>query len=101
MITVLKKFEEIKKRANEFILERYPKDSIIIQIGSATCEIASGSNIIFDEFKKQIKASKRKDILLKSVGCTGRCSMEPIVSIFIPGKKLEVYKNVDKQCLSL
>jgi len=94
---ILKQFEEIKKKANDFILERYPEDCVIIQVGSATCEIAAGSNVIFNEFKKHIKASGRKNILLKHVGCTGRCSMEPIVSIFVPGKKLVVYKNVDSK----
>ncbi len=95
MGAILKKFEEIKKRANEFILEKYPKECIIIQVGSATCEIASGSNVVFEEFRKHIKASGKKNVLIKHVGCTGRCSMEPIVSVFVPGKKLVVYKNVD------
>lgn len=95
MGSVLNKFEEIKKRANEFILKKYPKDCVIIQIGSATCEKASGSDVVFEEFKKHINSSGRKDLLIKQVGCTGRCSMEPIVSIFVPGKKLVVYKNVD------
>lgn len=100
MGAVQKRFEEIKKRASDFILEKYPNDCIIIQIGSATCEKAAGSNVVFDEFKKHIKASGRKDILIKHVGCTGRCSMEPIVSVFIPKKKLVVYKNVDPKLAS-
>ncbi|EKE21613.1 MAG: Protein HymB, partial [uncultured bacterium] len=95
MSAVLKKFEEIKKRAEEFILERYPKGCVIIQVGSATCEEAAGSDVIYEEFKKHIKASGEKNILIKRVGCTGRCSLEPIVSVFVPGKKLEVYKSVD------
>jgi NADH:ubiquinone oxidoreductase subunit F (NADH-binding)/(2Fe-2S) ferredoxin/NAD-dependent dihydropyrimidine dehydrogenase PreA subunit len=94
---VLKNFDEIKKRANDFISEKYPKDCIIIQVGSATCEVAAGSNIIVEEFRKNIKASGKKNILIKHVGCTGRCSMEPVVSVFIPGKKLVVYKNVDSK----
>lgn len=97
---VLKKFEEIKKRANEFILERYPNDCVIIQVGSATCEIAAGSDVVFEEIKKHIRASERKNVLIKHVGCTGRCSMEPIVSVFVPGKKLAVYKNVDAKLAS-
>lgn len=95
MGSVLKRFEEIKTKANKFVLEKYPKDSIIIQVGSATCEVAAGSNVVFEEFRKHIKASGRKDVIIKHVGCTGRCSMEPIVSVFVPGKKLVVYRNVD------
>lgn len=100
MGSVIKRFEEIKKRANEDILKKYPSDSIIIQVGSATCEIASGANVVYDEFIKHIKASGKKNIIIKHVGCTGRCSMEPIVSIFVPGKKLVVYKNVDPKLAS-
>jgi len=92
---VLDNFENLKNKAKKFVLQRYPKDNIVIQIGSATCEIASGSNRVWDEFKKLIKVSKRKDILLKAVGCTGRCSLEPIVAVHIPKQKLAVYKKVD------
>jgi len=94
---ILEKFQSIKQKADEFLKEKYPEDHVIIQVGSATCEIAAGSNVVFDEFKKQIKASGRKDISLKHVGCTGRCSLEPIVGIHMPGKKLVVYRNVDSK----
>ncbi|MFA6119023.1 MAG: NADH-quinone oxidoreductase subunit NuoF [Parachlamydiales bacterium] len=94
-MSALENFEKIKQKANKFILEKYPKDSILIQVGSATCEVAAGANVVWDEFTKLIKASKRKDVILKHVGCTGRCSLEPIVSVFIPGKRLSVYKKVD------
>ncbi|MBN2480022.1 MAG: 4Fe-4S binding protein [Parachlamydiales bacterium] len=88
-------FEVLRKKALEKVIEIHPEDKIVIQVGSATCEIASGSLNVYDEFQKHIKTSSRNDIILKRVGCTGRCSLEPIVSVFIPSQKLVVYKQVD------
>ncbi|KKM81043.1 MAG: NADP-reducing hydrogenase subunit HndC [Candidatus Anoxychlamydiales bacterium] len=99
-MTAVANFQKIKKRASEFLLEKYPESCIVIQIGSATCENAAGSDVVFKEFKKHIKAAGRKDVILKHVGCTGRCSLEPIVSIKIPSKKLTVYKNVDSKLVN-
>ncbi|NGX62888.1 MAG: NADP-reducing hydrogenase subunit HndC [Candidatus Anoxychlamydiales bacterium] len=99
-MSIEENFDKIQKKAKKFIDEKYPKDFIVIQIGSATCENAAGSDIVFKEFKKHIKASNRKDIIVKHVGCTGRCSLEPIVGIFSPGKKMAAYKKVDAKLVN-
>ena len=39
-----------------------------------------------DEFRKHVAASGRSDIALRHTGCTGRCSREPIVGVFLPGQ---------------
>lgn len=95
MTDILKQFEKLENDSLKVIEKKYPPNSIVIQVGSATCEIASGSNQVFDTFKQLIKSSKQENIILKVVGCTGRCSLEPIVTVFMPGKKLFVYKQVD------
>jgi len=41
---------------------------VIIQVGSATCEITAGADRVKAEFTKLIAASGRDDILLKQVG---------------------------------
>ena len=93
---VLESYENLKKRA-EKELEKINKSKMIqIQIGSATCENAAGSEMVAQEFLKHIKASGRSDVIIRRVGCTGRCSLEPIVSINVPGKKLVTYKQVDR-----
>jgi len=68
-----------------------------IRVGSATCEDASGAREVADEFKKNIASSGNASISLHTVGCTGRCSCEPIVSILKPGEKIVIYQNVNRE----
>ncbi|KPK31985.1 MAG: NADH dehydrogenase [Chlamydiae bacterium SM23_39] len=75
------------------------KDKVVIQVGDATCENSSGSLDVHDEIKKHILASQRKDVYLKKVGCTGRCSFEPIVTIIFPDKSIFSYKKVNRQIM--
>ncbi len=70
--------------------------NIIIQVGSATCENAAGSLEVWQEFERNIRTSGRQDIRLHRVGCTGRCSREPIVGVLIPGKMPVKYQQVDR-----
>jgi NADH:ubiquinone oxidoreductase subunit F (NADH-binding)/NAD-dependent dihydropyrimidine dehydrogenase PreA subunit/(2Fe-2S) ferredoxin len=70
--------------------------AIVIRIGSATCENAAGANEVADEIRKHIATTGRKDIILRSVGCTGRCSCEPIMTVQFPGKDMVVYQKVTR-----
>ncbi len=77
--------------------QRARPGQIVIQVGSATCEHAAGSDDVFDEFRKHIAASGREDIVLRQTGCTGRCSREPIVGVFVPGQMPVKYERVDRE----
>lgn len=68
----------------------------VIQVGSATCENAAGAPEVWQEFERNIRASSRNDIYLHRVGCTGRCSREPIVGILAPGKMPVKYQKVNR-----
>jgi len=70
--------------------------SIVIQVGSATCENAAGAMDVLDEFQKHIQASGREDIVLHRTGCTGRCSKEPIVGVQVPGLMPVKYERVNR-----
>lgn len=73
---------------------KYDKDYCIL-VGSATCENAAGATKVYEEFKKMIGTSS--NIYLGIVGCTGRCSMEPIVQI-VKNKELSVkYAKVKQE----
>ncbi len=84
MGNILLEFEALKKELDFASTDASRTGNIIIQVGSATCEKAAGSDFIREEFNKLIRATGRTDIVIKQTGCTGRCSQEPIVSIFIP-----------------
>ena len=61
---VLQRFDALVKKAEETLRQRTADDRIRIQVGSATCEHAAGSNAVLDEFRKHIAASGRNDIVL-------------------------------------
>ena len=67
---------------------------LVIQVGSATCEKTAGADMVREEFEKLIRASGRDDIILKQVGCTGRCAREPVVGVFVPGGMPVKYEQV-------
>ncbi len=96
---VKKNFLALKERAKQELAKRESPEKIVIQIGSATCENASGANVVYEEFRKHILAAGKKEIELKRVGCTGRCSLEPIVTIFTPQNRYTTYRKVDREAV--
>ncbi|MFA5250650.1 MAG: (2Fe-2S) ferredoxin domain-containing protein, partial [Parachlamydiales bacterium] len=90
-------YQELRQRAEAELKTLNLEEMIQVQVGSATCENASGAEAVYLEIQKHILASGRKDIYLKQVGCTGRCSLEPIVSVRLPKKPLVSYKLVDRE----
>jgi len=51
-----------------------------IKVGVATCGIAAGGMLVYDELKKEIK-NNNIDIELKKTGCMGMCYKEVLVEI--------------------
>ncbi|MBN2021697.1 MAG: NADH-quinone oxidoreductase subunit NuoF [Pirellulales bacterium] len=94
---VLKTFEILHQRAAQIRQKEGRERKIVIQVGSATCENAAGARDVLDEFRKHVAASGRDDIVLHQTGCTGRCSCEPIVGVFVPGQMPIKYQDVDRQ----
>ena len=94
-----KSYEALLKKAKEELAKTDKEKYIQIQVGAATCENAAGADEIYKEIQKHILSSGKKNIYLKLVGCTGRCSLEPIVSIKLPGKKLVSYKQVNRNTI--
>jgi len=94
MANVLQNYENLKRQLDPASNDADSRGMTIIQVGSATCEIAAGSDKVRDEFIKLINASGRNDIVVKETGCTGRCSQEPIVGVFVPKKMSVKYQKV-------
>jgi NADH:ubiquinone oxidoreductase subunit F (NADH-binding)/(2Fe-2S) ferredoxin len=94
--SVSQQFKLLADKAEAHLQAQTARSPLRIQIGSATCEQAAGADVVFDEFRKHVQASGRGDILLHRTGCTGRCSREPIVSVFVPGQTPVKYERVDR-----
>jgi len=95
--TISQQFALLAEKAEASLKQQSVQSPIRIQIGSATCEQAAGADEVFDEFRKHVAASGRSDILLHRTGCTGRCSREPIVGVFVPGQMPIKYERVDRK----
>ncbi|MBN1910299.1 MAG: hypothetical protein JW818_11210, partial [Pirellulales bacterium] len=89
-------YETLRTKAAEGRQAENREKKIVIQVGSATCEHAAGSREVRDEFRKHVAASGRDDILVHQTGCTGRCSREPIVGVFVPGQMPIKYERVNR-----
>ncbi len=96
MNSVTNNFEALFKKAEEFRNSLGYSEKIRIRVGSATCEHAAGSYTVYEEFQKHILSSGRQDVILEKTGCTGRCSCEPIVGVFVPGKLPVKYQLVKR-----
>ncbi|OGT05985.1 MAG: NADH dehydrogenase [Gammaproteobacteria bacterium GWF2_41_13] len=97
MTTVQENYKKIEDQVRRAFPDYDFSKVTQIRVGSATCEDAAGASEVADEFKKNIAASGRTDIYLRSVGCTGRCSCEPIVTVLVPGQKMVVYQKVNRE----
>lgn len=73
------------------------ENKIIVQVGSATCEKAAGSDEVLKELTKLIRNSGRDDISIHKTGCTSRCAREPIMSVFRQGEIPIKYEKVDTE----
>ena len=65
-----------------------------IIVGTGTCGNASGAQATIAEFNKIVKEKGLKDVKIRSVGCMGLCSFEPVVEIVTPGMEKVIYGGV-------
>ncbi len=96
MNRIIQNFEKLRKDKYN-ISEIRNTTRHIIQIGAATCELATGSNAVKLILEKTIAAAGRDDIQIRQTGCTGRCSQEPIITIHSPNYYPVKYCRVDAQ----
>lgn len=96
MNKVLDNYKLLQEKANAVLPTHDMSNAIQIRVGSATCENAAGANLVAEEFARHIASSGHADVVLKHVGCTGRCSCEPIVTVLKPNEKMVVYQKVDR-----
>ena len=73
---------ELRKKAEQRLHKEKFSAKIRITVGSATCENAAGANEVFKRVNELIASHSLKDVVVSRVGCTGRCDMEPVVTVF-------------------
>ncbi len=70
----------------------YP-DSTRVAVSLSTCGLAAGAGKIYDGLVEGLK-SRNSEITVNSCGCLGYCQIEPVVSVYRPGKPKIIYQQV-------
>ncbi len=72
---------DLRRKAAMRIFEDKFKAKVRITVGSATCENAAGANEVAKKLDELLRKHQVKDVVLGRVGCTGKCDMEPVVTV--------------------
>ncbi|MEI8122088.1 MAG: NADH-quinone oxidoreductase subunit NuoF [bacterium] len=88
---------ELRRAAEQRLHAEKFNSRIRITVGSATCENAAGSNEVFARIEELIRKNQLKDVTLSRVGCTGRCDMEPVVTVFSRGDLPDKYITMNPE----
>ncbi|MEJ2627636.1 MAG: (2Fe-2S) ferredoxin domain-containing protein [bacterium] len=93
--------DKIREKTN--LQEGAGRVKITVHMG--TCGIASGAKDIMNTLKEEMKTYGVDDIMVKTSGCAGFCSKEPMITVEIkdnppvkygdltPAKVREIFKN--------
>lgn len=68
-----------------------------IVIGMATCGINAGARSVFNTILEDVATRQLRHVKVVRSGCMGKCDLEPIVEISIPGKETVTYVKVDEE----
>ena len=75
-------------------LRREDENRIRIVVGMATCGIAAGARPVMTAFLEALDKNKTERAVVEQMGCIGKCSLEPIVEVFVPGQDKVTYVHM-------
>lgn len=65
-----------------------------VVVGMATCGISAGAREVFNAFIDDVVLRGLKNVKVTRSGCLGTCELEPVVEVYVPGKKKVTYVHV-------
>ncbi len=87
---------EIKERITRDTALREPGARIKVIVHLGTCGLAKGAREVLDVILGALEASDRRDIMVTTSGCAGRCDQEPMVTVQYPDQEPVQYGQVDQ-----
>lgn len=75
-------------------LRREHEDAIHVVIGMGTCGIAAGAKEVLKAFMAEANAKELLKMTVAQTGCMGRCDLEPMVEVGLPGQDKVLYTKV-------
>ncbi len=88
-LTPLAFVKQARQRAVKNLFDNKFKYPIRITVGSATCENAAGAEKVYEKTTQLMAEYNVKNAVVSRVGCVGRCSSEPVVTV-VTAHKLPV-----------
>lgn len=74
-----------------------PYAKVKIKVHMATCGIAAGAREVMNALVDDLARSGRADIQVETVGCIGKCSTEPNVTVEIEGEDPVLYQKMSPE----
>jgi len=80
--------DELKQIKEDYIDERRREVAagyISVDVHMGTCGIAAGAKTIHQALLEEMDKAAVTNVKLKITGCAGLCSMEPMITVLVPG----------------
>lgn len=90
----LEELAAIRNRARAQVDVRDNNAAKRIVVGMATCGIASGARPVLQAIIGEVADKGLSDVVVSQSGCIGKCELEPIVEVFLPGQEKLTYVKV-------
>ena len=68
---------------------------VTVDVHMGTCGIAAGARGVFSALQGEIERLEMKTVKLRVTGCAGLCSMEPMITVHLPGQAPVKYGKLD------
>jgi len=68
---------------------------VSVDVHMGTCGIAAGARGVFSALQGEIERLEMKTVKLRVTGCAGLCSMEPMITVHLPGQAPVKYGKLD------
>jgi len=91
-IDELEKIRERRRAELELKKEGPNRARIVVHLG--TCGLSAGAGKVLDAFRDIIKSQPENGVQLRTAGCGGICSREPVVQVVLPGLLPVMYVDV-------
>jgi len=90
--------KDLEKISSEFSQKLYFPETMMLNVGMASCGIAAGAKATFEKALKEYPEGHSFQV--RQTGCLGFCEEEPLVEMVAKGRPRVVYKRVTEDRIS-
>lgn len=86
---------KIKKDYVDKMVSEVKSGFVTVDVHMGTCGIAAGAQKIFNAIQIEMEKLETKNIKIRSTGCAGLCSMEPMMTVYFPEQSPVKYGHLN------